>query len=405
MKILQLTKKFPFPLMDGESIAVHYLSKAMNDLGCEITLCSMNTSKHYSDLEKLPNGYHHYTHIETVDVDNRVKVLGAFLNLFSRKSYHVTRFESKKYAKKLAALLAENSFDFILLETLYLTPYIPFIRKRTQTPIIMRSHNLEYEIWERMLKNMRFSLIKLYLMFLVRKLKRYELARLNDYDFLLTVTQRDLSNFVKLGYKKSGMVVPIGIDCRDYQGFSPYVGNTLRLSFIGSLDWMPNMEGISWFLENVWNVHSTKLAGIELHIAGRNTPESFLKNKSENIIIHGEVPDARDFIVSCQVMIVPLFSGSGMRVKILEAMALGRVVITTSLGLEGIVAKDGQHVLIANTAINFLEKINYCRKNPRQVQKIGESAAKLIETQYDNIRNAKNLIKTLQNIKNQIDYN
>jgi glycosyltransferase involved in cell wall biosynthesis len=400
MKILQLTKKFPFPLMDGESIAVHYLSKALRDLGCSIDLLSMNTVKHYTDLSELPDSYDHYDDIKTIDVDNRVKVSSAFLNLFSAQSYHVSRFQNKQFRRKLEELLDANDYDIVLLETLYLTPYVKTIRKRTRAKIIMRSHNLEYEIWERMLKNMRFSLAKIYLIYLVKKLKRYELSHLNDYDYLVTVTQRDLSNFVKLGFKKEGIVIPIGIDSRDYISKAIEIEPHLKISFIGSLDWMPNMEGISWFIANVWDRLGQEIKHMELHIAGRNTPASFRRDVRKNMVIHGEVEDANRFISSCQVMIVPLFSGSGMRVKILEAMVLERVVVTTSLGLEGIVAKHGKHVLIANTVSDFLEQMQFCQNNPEKLIEIGRNARTLILDKYDNRVNAKRLQEGLNKLRN-----
>jgi len=399
MKILQLTKKFPYPLMDGESIAVYYLSKALHEQGCTIDLLSMNTIKHYTELSKIPDSFNHYRHIKTVDVDNRVKPWSAFLNLFSIESYHVSRFNSVAFRKELEELLDKEDYDVVLLETLYLTPYVKTIRKSSNSKVIQRSHNLEYEIWERMLKNMKWNLAKIYLIYLVRKLKRYELANLNVYDFLVTVTQRDLSNFVKLGFSKHGMVIPIGIDVNDYITSEKTFDRPLKISFIGSLDWMPNMEGINWFLTNVWDTRKDNLKDLELHIAGRNTPDSFKKDLRENMVIHGEVPDASAFISSCHIMIVPLFSGSGMRVKILEAMALERIVITTSLGLEGIQAKHGKHVLIANTALDFIEQMEYCLHFPEELQTISQNARKLIRNKYDNTVNAKRLQTALERIE------
>lgn len=395
MKILQLTKKFPFPLKDGESIAVYYLSSALAGLDCSITLLSMNTAKHYFDLTSLPSSYNHYKRIETVEIDNRITISGALLNLFSRNSYHVTRFISKAYSEKLKTLLKENNYDIILLETLYLTPYVPLIRKHSNARIVMRSHNLEYEIWERMLNNMEFSLKKLYIQYLVRKLKRYELKNLNVYDYLITVSKRDLANFVKLGFNNQGYVVPIGIDIKNYPLTPfPQTGKT-RISFIGSLDWMPNMEGLSWFIEKVWLPFRQKLEDVELHIAGRNTPEKLYRMNGENLFIHGEVDDAIEFLRSCQLTIVPLFSGSGMRVKILESMALGRVVVSTTLGLEGIAAQHGQHVLLADTATEFINQILFCINHPEEMQKISAKARKLIRDKYDNTANARHFVESI----------
>lgn len=399
MRILQLTKKFPYPLKDGESIAIYYLSSALARLDCSITLLSMNTARHYFDLKSLPVSFDHYKNIETVEIDNRIKVAGAFINLFSRNSYHVTRFISQAYTAKLKAMLQADSYDIILLETLYLTPYVPVIRKYSAAKIVMRSHNLEYEIWERMLNNMKFSLKKLYIQYLVRKLKRYELKNLNVYDFLITVSKRDLSNFVKLGFNNQGYVVPIGIDIKHYP-LTPFPeSGKLKVSFIGSLDWMPNMEGLTWFIEKVWLPFREPLKDVELHIAGRNTPDNLYKMKGRNLFIHGEVDNAIEFLSSCQMTIVPLFSGSGMRVKILESMALGRVVISTTLGLEGISAQHGQHVLLAETAKEFMNQILFCKNHPEEMLKISAKARKLIREKYDNTSNARHFVESVSNCR------
>ena len=103
MKILQLCKKFPYPLKDGESIAVTYLSKALNKQGCEVTLLSMNTSKHHCNIEELPASYNQFKEIHVIDVDNSIKIAEAFLNLFTKKSYHVSRFISKDFEEKTPA--------------------------------------------------------------------------------------------------------------------------------------------------------------------------------------------------------------------------------------------------------------------------------------------------------------
>lgn len=119
-----------------------------------------------------------------------------------------------------------------------------------------------------------------------------------------------------------------------------------------------------------------------MHIAGRNTPLWIYKYQNKNIKIHGEVPDSKEFLNSCPVMIVPLLAGSGMRLKILEALALSRIVITTSIGLEGIDATDGKEVLIADTDEEFIEKIRFCKHNFEALQQISANAAKFFEDNY-----------------------
>ncbi|MGB0863559.1 MAG: glycosyltransferase family 4 protein [Saprospiraceae bacterium] len=405
MKILQLCKKFPYPLKDGESIAVTYMSKALNELGCDLSLLAMNTIKHYFNTQDLPENFDHYQFIETVKIDNRVKPKDAFFNLFKDESYHVSRFVSEEYKSKLIDILKKNTYDVIQLETLYLAPYIPIIRQYSNAIIAMRSHNVEHEIWERIAENTKLLPKRLYLKHLTEKLKNFEIEQLNAYDIMVAITQRDLDLFRKLGFKNKGLVAPIGFDLDNYHPNYKSYQEELSLSFIGSLDWMPNLEGLEWFLTKVMPMVRKRFPKIKLHIAGRNMPKHLLNYKGANVVIHGEVESSTAFLNQHSVMIVPLFSGSGMRAKILEAMSLGKISLTTSLGLEGIDGRDGEEVLIGNTAEAFLNQIEFCVKNKDDLEGIGKNARVFIEEQFDYKSVSKRLLSFYENmVYKKIDY-
>ena len=397
MKILQLTKKFPFPLKDGESIAVTNLSKSLVAFGCEMTLLSMNTSKHFVEIDQLPDSYNHYKAIHTVYLDNRVTTIGAITNLFSSDSYHVSRFDYKEYREKLIDLLKAEQFDIIQLETLYLAPYIETIKKYSKGKVVMRSHNAEFEIWNRIVENTSLLPKKWYLKHLTKKLRRFELERLDHYDALVTVTQRDLDKYKNIGYKGKGMYSPIGVDIKRYKTKENNL-KELSLSFIGSLDWMPNLYGLDWFLKEVFPAIVNQYPSISFNIAGRNTPKLIVDLASDNILIHGEVDSAIDFINDHPIMIVPLLSGSGMRVKILEGMALGKVVVSTAIGAEGIDALHKQSILIANSSAEFLECIKWLRDSPERIYEIGKSARVFIAEHFDEGNNATKLARFYESI-------
>jgi len=383
MKILQLCKKFPYPLKDGESVAVTFLAKALNELGCEVTLLAMNTSKHYLDLETLPKSFNHYKAIHTVDIDNRLKPAEAFKALIKGENYFLTRFESAEYAEKIRELLKEEKFDIIQFETLQTLIYAQEdIFGESQAKLVLRSHNVEHEIWERIVKNSKFGLKKWYLNRLTKQLKKFELSSINEVDSLVAITQRDMDYLRKSGFSGVGHITPIGLETSHYTADWSSFDKKPSLSFIGSLDWMPNLEGVQWFLKNVM----PNLNGIELHLAGRNTPKELLEMKIPNIVIHGEVESSVSFINTHSLMIVPLFSGSGMRVKILEGLALGRVILTTSIGAEGIHAKDGEHLFIVDSAADFIAKINFCINNPERLKIISENAKRFVTAHFDNLK-------------------
>lgn len=398
MKILQLCKKFPFPLKDGESIAVTTLSKSLNALGCEITLLAMNTRKHFFDVKILPEGFDHYQDVQTITVDNRLKPWDAFKNLFSKDSYHISRFVSDPFAKRLIQLLKNNEFDVVQLETLYLAPYIPVIRKHSKAMVAMRAHNVEHEIWQRITDNTSAGPKKWYLQYLTQKLKRFESEQLKQYDILVAITQRDLETYQKLGYQNEAVVTPIGIDAEDYNANFTSFRKDLSISFIGSLDWMPNLEGLNWFLDNVWKEASQLYPQLKLHIAGRNTPDWMRQLELKNVVVHGEVPDAPTFINQHSIMVVPLLSGSGMRAKILEGMALGKVILTTKMGLEGIDAQNGKEVMIADTPKEFIERLQFCYINKSSLEKMGRDAKDFVNNHYDTLAIAKKLQKAYESL-------
>ena len=399
MKILQLCKKFPFPLKDGESIAVTNLSKSLKNLGCEITLLAMNTSKHYMDIQLLPENFKEiYATIKTVGIDNHIKPWGAFLNLFEKESYHVTRFISKDFEKQLIETLQSNVFDVVQLETIFLAPYIPIIRKYSNALVAIRSHNVEHEIWERVSQTSTNLFKRYYLKLLNPKLKRFETTQLNNCDVLLPITERDLLLFRKLGFNKKAIVTPLGIEDSDYRLREASTRKPFAISFIGSLDWMPNQEGLKWFLDNVWKPFFKEDIEIEFHIAGRNAPAWISTIKQKNIFFHGEIENAHKFLAQRPVMIAPLFAGSGIRVKILESMALERVVISTSLGLEGVNATDNKEVIIADTPEQFRDAILFCKENPLKAKKIGSFARNFVIKSFDGANIALNVLKTYQSL-------
>jgi glycosyltransferase involved in cell wall biosynthesis len=383
MKILLLTKKFPYPLKDGESQAIHGLSKSLSELGCEVSLLAMNTSKHFFSGTKLPEKMAHYREVRTVGIDNGISPFDALGNLVRGTSYHISRFDQPAYHTALTTWLKEETFDVVQLETLYLSPYLSTIRRHSDAQVVMRSHNVEHEIWERCSANISFAPKRWYLRHLTRQLKSYEQAQLNQYDLLLPITARDEQRFTTMGFRGDSHVLPIGLDtvCGEpnYESFR----NSPDLHFIGSLDWMPNLEGLQWFLNDVWPEVHRRFPELKFHVAGRNMPEYLKQLQMKNVIIHGEVDCSCSFVSAHSISIVPLLSGGGMRAKILEAMSLGRVVISSSIGLEGISAKHRRDLFVADTPKQFVESIEDCLSRGRKLERIGRAAATRFHKKYD----------------------
>ncbi|HJW29864.1 MAG TPA: glycosyltransferase family 4 protein, partial [Saprospiraceae bacterium] len=263
---------------------------------------------------------------------------------------------------------------------------------------------VEHEIWERISQNTGSNLKKLYLSYLTRKLKAYEIGQFTAYDYLVTLTDRDLELFRQKGYLNGAAAAPVGLDVNNYPYSLPTFGPDMSLCFIGSLDWMPNREGLEWFLAKVWPEVNKRWPKITIHIAGRNTPMSLLELKRHNVTVHGEVEDAGEFLHRHSVLIVPLFSGSGMRVKIVEGMLMGKVVITTTIGKEGIAGDHQRELLVADDAQAFLSAIEYCIRHPEEALRISQEAQDRAAMQFNSHEVALSMMKIYEELKTSPQY-
>jgi polysaccharide biosynthesis protein PslH len=379
MRILQISHKSPWPPLEGGPIAMHALITGLQAKGHEVHVLTMSTPKFPLQNTAIPKDYAAKTAFEYVHIDTSVHAIDALKNLFSRRSYNIERFISDEFESVLIQRLQKNSYEVIILESLYVTPYIDTIRKNSAAKIIFRAHNVEHRIWERMTKATHNPLKRAYLGLLTRRLLHYEQRIIPTVDGIAAITGNDAKFFAQYAGKVKVTVVPFGINPEEYV-YTPQEARQISLCHIGSMDWLPNTEGIKWFLDKCWPGLHKVFPSLKLHLAGRNMPAWLLNNTYPNVVIAGEVEDARTFMTNHPAMIVPLLAGSGVRVKIIEAMALGRTVITTPTGAEGICYTQGENILIAKSPVAFFELIKSCIDDPSECARIGQNARALIES-------------------------
>lgn len=392
MKILQLTNKVPYPTNDGGAIACMNLTRGFSMLGHKVTVQSMNTLKHFIELDDIPESVKDWGEFRLVDVPAEINIYAAVFNFFfSRKPYNAVRFISKSFSQELIKLLQEKEFDIVQLEGLYVCPYIPIIRQYSKAKIVYRSHNIEHEIWERTAALSK-GLKKVYINILARRIKAFEKGFINSYDLLVPITERDGIVLNQLGNIKPAYASPTGIDSKVLVPHSKNLEHP-SLFHIGSLEWSPNQEGIIWFIDRCWPAIHKKFPDLKFYVAGRRAPEWLVKRfKVPNLVYEGEVPDAYEFMNSKSIMVVPLFSGSGMRIKIIEGMALGKPIVTTPIGTEGISTMSGKNILIADSVNEFVTHIEKLITDRELFNSIGANAIEYIHEKFDNLTLANSLI-------------
>lgn len=399
MKVLLLSNRVPFPPNSGYPIVVYNTIKGLLQLNANITLFSINPSKHKVDVDDIYDPIFEKINFHSFAIDTEVNLIGAFLNIFSNQPYNVSRFYDDEAAKLLENILREQEFDIIQFEGLFVVPYIDVVKANSKAKLIYRAHNIEFDVWEKLAAREQFTPRKKYLEFLSKRLKVYETEQINRFHQVFAISEQDRQNFLIMGCQTKLDVFPVALD------FEKYKIDETKISFptlfhLGAMDWRPNKEGLEWFLDEIWPDIEKLNGELRFYIAGKNMQKQFFNYDSENLIVEGEVFDAVEFMNSKAIMIVPLLSGSGMRVKIIEGMAMQKCIIATTMAAEGINCKHGRDILIADTADEFYRSILQCITQPNKWQEIGRNARKTVEKDHEISSNAKRMLQVYQRLIN-----
>lgn len=382
MKILQLCLKPPLPARDGGCIAMNNITQGLLQAGHKVKVLTIFTHKHDLNPELMSAEYIEQTDVEGVFIDTRVNAVDAFSSFMTSDSYNISRFFSTDFDIRLAKLLRKEEFDVIHLESLFMTPYVPTLKRLSAAPIVLRSHNLEYVIWEKITSGTKNFFRRMYLNYLTRKLRQYELSVLNEVSGIAAISEEDKNRMLALGVKKRLRTIPFGIDLHYYPLPMPDT-DELALFHLGAMDWGPNLEGILWFLKAIWPAIHQRYPKLKFYLAGRNMSDEIAKMNLPNVVVVGEVPDAIAFMQSKAIMIVPLLSAGGVRVKIIEGLALGRSVISTSLGAEGLGCQHQKHLYIADRKEDWLEALDVLLNDAEARKRLTVEGRKHVSYNFD----------------------
>lgn len=391
MRILLLCNKSPWPPKDGGAAAT--LKMIMGLLACNvsITVLAINTTKHHVEVDKIPKELFKSTDYRLINIDSKINPVKLFLNLFfSRKPYNLERFWSRKYNSELKRVI-RNNFDIIQIEGLSMYHYLPVIRQSTSAPVVFRPHNIENLIWSRLADEARNWFKSLYFRILSRRIKKVEKKILNEFDAIVPISSSDLSWFKAEGLSRPAFVTVPGYDPEEICEYSVTAPD--KVFFIGALDWLPNICGLNWFIKQVWPMVVDRIPGAEFIIAGRNASEKTIANlKGHNIIFKGEVESSSDFIKDKSVMVVPLFSASGIRMKIIEGMSLGKCIVATPMAAEGLDYENKKDIFIASGPSGFADSIIELLTNSNLRRETGENAIKNVRKNYNILTLSENLM-------------
>jgi len=384
MKVLVLSNKVPYPAKDGSTLAMKSIVDALVQNNAEVTLLALNTLKHWQSAERAQELKPTRLKLHCFEANTNITPTGAFKNLLKKEeAYHVSRFFQKHLAQFLSALLKKETIDIIQLEGLAMAVYLPVIQEHTNTPVILRAHNIEYKIWERHLPYEKNPLKKYYLKIQIKRLKNFEHYAFSKVQGAVFITEVDQEKARQWGFKKPACALPCGVNLEDYALVAQKP--EFDLVYLASFDWLPNQQGFEWFMHEVWPLLKSQKPELTMALGGRHMPEHFKKFQDQGVTLFPTVRDAQAFIQSGKIVVVPLLAGSGMRIKILESLALQMPMVTTPLAAEGIQIENQKHLLLAQTPQEFSEAILHLVDHPQQREKIARAARSQVIKQYDNL--------------------
>jgi len=431
MKILVLGNRVPWPLHDGGAIATYGMLRSLAENGAEVDFFSFNTKKHFAE-NAIIEKYFGFCKVHLVSLDASIKPLKALWNLLFGGSYHMERYDNLDAAVELYDLIQSSNYDCVMAEGLYSMPIALRVMKQLSVKAdglgsneihensnesvqkksikwVYRSHNLEYQIWERLAISEQQPLKRWYFALQSKRLKRYEIDAWCQMDAIVpivetdsTVIQATVSEIQKNNQLNSGYSVLNQPQIHVYQpGIaieSPFafVHRPISIFHIGSMEWQANEQGVMWFLKKVWPRVLSAQPNVKFHLAGKGLSKTDPRFFQTGIVNHGEVDDAEVFMQSHGIMIVPIQAGSGIRIKSLEAMALGVPVVSTSIGAQGLTVESGTQMLIADDPAGFADGIIQLLLNPAASQAMTQQARVYVEQHHNLKRNTAELIAFLQ---------
>lgn len=374
MNCLYITSKPIYPIVDGGCFAMDSFYKLLEASGMKIDHLAISTPKHPFD----PKAYPKDVKVGSVEIDTAIKPLQALKFLVKKGSYNVERFHSEKMLEVIKSKISKHKFDLIILDSLYSTTYLPMLRSVFNGKIFLRSHNCEAQIWFDLAESEKSFPKSTYYNKLAKDIEKYECEVINSVDGVLAISEEDLDLFKRQHPKINACVIPVHFNTCDH----PHKVATNKIFHIGSMDWIPNVEAVDR-LKKIFNKARKDNPELTLHISGKNSDKLYRNEPGSGIHIYGFVEDLEEFAQTHGILVSPISSSSGVRIKILEMMSLGIPVITTNAGARGVSKKGRESMIIAESDEQLISVINSLTNDTERLNQMQNSALNYISEHHN----------------------
>ena len=379
MKILFLSPTVPFPLTDGGRIRVFNLLKQIATKS-DVTLLALETQPTDADgvaqLRQLGIQVHLIPNAPTLPRVSLSTLVNAFLK---RQPITVARYALPAYRQKFRELIATEDFNLVHYEMFHTAQF----RTDTDLPGVLSQQNVDSAIWRRLCSETANPFYKFAYWTQQLAFQRYERVLSPMFDAVTCTSDIDAAVFQRYCAEETIEIIPNGVDVTHYQpDFTSE--SPAHLIYIGSMDWYPNEDAVAFFTDEVLPKIQEKVPDVQFSIVGGNPSARVQKlAEREGIVVTGRVPEIKPYFAEATVFVVPLRIGSGTRLKILEALAMGKAIVSTSVGAEGLDLKDGEEIFIADEPIAFADAVTRLLTDPTLRRRIGENGRARVEQDYD----------------------
>ncbi|MCC6927899.1 MAG: glycosyltransferase [Gemmatimonadaceae bacterium] len=302
-------------------------------------------------------------------------------NVFSTLPYAVARYRSAAMREAIRRAVRERAIDLVICD--FLTPSLN-VPNDLGVPTLLFQHNVEAAIWERHTAVAVHPVKKAYMREQWRRMRAFERHECHRFDHVIAVSDADRDAFREQYGVTSVSSVPTGVDTDFFQPSGAVVRLPHNIAFTGSMDWMPNEDGVAWFVRDVLPLVRQQVGDATLSIVGRNPSPGVkaLASAAPAIEVTGTVPDIRPFLERAAVIVVPLRVGGGTRLKIFEAMGMERPIVSTTIGAEGLPVVDGRDIRIADDAASFATAVIQLLQDPGEGDRLGKAAARQVREEF-----------------------
>src|SRR5579884_76505 len=377
MKILMLTPYLPYPLLTGGQTRSYNLIKRLSKLGHEITLFSLvknDKEKEYVyELEKFCKEVRvFYRPAKPWTIKNILRTGGS--------SFPFLVIRNWAYGEKKAVeeKLKSEKFDLIHAETFYVMPHIP----KTDIPIVLVDQTIEYRVYQHYVQNFKYPPLKPLLNIDVRKLKFWELKYWQKATKVIAMSEDDKQTMLSQVPGLDADIVPNGVDCDFFEKKVTKKNSSPTVMYLGNFTWLQNREAVEVLYQKIWPKVKKEIPSAKLWIIGKDAEIFFGQLKSADVRVE-QVKDVREAYQGAHVLVAPIYSGHGTRLKNFETFASGLPVVTTSIGIGGTDADDGKEVIIRDDPEEIAKATIELLSNKTLYEKIAANAKKMVREKYD----------------------